>query len=148
MQQSNRLQKLLEIEQLQQEQAGALMQQCRQEYEAAHAMHGQLKVHKQHYLEKLAIARSGQSTPEMLNNLLSFLSSIEEALQRQQQQIENAANNLSKSRDLWQRKHQRCDSLHKLINRHRRNEVKQEQKNAEKKLDDVFASRADLSQVY
>ncbi len=61
MQQSNRLQKLLEIEQLQQEQAGALMQQCRQEYEAAHAMHGQLKVHKQHYLEKLAIARSGQS---------------------------------------------------------------------------------------
>ncbi len=138
---SNRLKQLLEIEQRHEEQAGEILQNCQQSYELANDTLDQLVEHKERYMSKLTLRRSVGATPEEMRNFAKFLSSIEEALQQQQRQIDAASKDLEKSRMNWQAKHQRCTSLTKLISRHQKKEADDRRKAAERRLDDSFSTR-------
>lgn len=138
---SNRLKQLLEIEQRHEEQAGEILQNCKQSYQLANDMLNQLVEHKERYMNKLNLRRSVGATPEEMRNFAKFLSSIEEALQQQQRQIDAASKDLEKSRMNWQAKHQRCSSLTKLISRHQKKEADDRRKAAERRLDESFSTR-------
>ena len=141
MTQSNRLMQLLEIEQRHEEQAGEILQNCKHSYQLASDMLEQLVEHTERYMSKLTRSRSVGATPEEMRNFAKFLSSIEEALQQQQRQIDAASRDLEKSRMNWQAKHQRCSSLSKLISRHQKKEADDRRKTAERRLDESFSTR-------
>jgi len=103
----------------------------------------ELRAYRQSY-EKRA-STNGGIQPAHWADYQNFLSRLSCAVTEQQKHVLTGKENRDLHRQRWMAKRQRLDSLHQVVDRYRKIEIRQEEQKAQKAMDDRPHSRRAFS---
>ncbi len=136
---SKRLKVVLDLSQRQEDECGKLLKNCRLNLHQQQAKLDELASYQTEYAERKAQIGDGVTGANALQNLIKFLSSLDQAIIQQQVLVNTSREQLQQLKHAWQRKHAKKEKLFELIERYQFEEDVDVEKRLQKELDDRSA---------
>ena len=141
MKKSKRLLPVQQLAERRRKNAEQVLGQAQQQLQAEQDKLVQLRTYLEDYQRDLVTTGKAGVTMEQLQRLQSFKQRLGDALGQQQRQIEFSAQAVDQAKLAWQATRGREQAMDSLISRIRGQEVKQEDKQLQKQIDELTQSR-------
>jgi flagellar FliJ protein len=137
---SKRLRKLVDIARDEERRVGQTVGQLQARLRASMDQLGELNAYRESYAAKSRLPSSGSAAH--WHDYQSFLSKLDVALRTQQQAVRDAQRAAEVARQRWIEKRQRVETLSKVWNRSRSEEMNARERLEQKRLDDLVGPPA------
>lgn len=133
---SKRLKPVQQVAATRERNAARTMGQARKHLAQEEAKLEQLRQYHQEYLDRFQQAASQGISATQLQEYRAFLAKLDEAIQQQVKVVANSMANHSSHKDNWKQKHTRTQALGKVVERYRKEELKDEDRKEQKENDE------------
>lgn len=133
---SRRLQTVLKLARIKQQQAAGRLGELTQAALAHADQEQQLKSYQSDYAEQFKSSAARGSAPALLRNFQGFYTQLEQAVETQQERVVLARDQRESARQEWQRLYARENTLENLVDRFASEEDIAEEKKLQREQDD------------
>jgi len=141
MKKSKRLQPVLHLAERNRKQAEKALGQAQQQLAAEQAKLQQLNNYLLEYQQSAKVQQSQGAQVDTLIRLQHFMARLQQAVEQQGQQVELSRQMLFQARKLWQSAYGRHQAMGSLIDRNRQLELREEEKQLQKTIDELTQNR-------